>query len=168
MAKGNILSDTFEQLAELGASTAKQTVKAVGQIVNPFDKAKTSEVNREQNPGKTSEVKRGNNHTPVDFDKLKNKFQDKDKLQAEALRNRLFQNVKREDEKIIQRKDMEEAQKKSQEEQVVQEKKRREQQQKNQNQQSGIPTGKAKRGFMAQKKVSDQQHVENKPASGKQ
>ena len=59
MAKGNILSDTFEQLAELGASTAKQTVKSVAQIVNPFDKAKTSEVNSEQNQARTSEVKHG-------------------------------------------------------------------------------------------------------------
>lgn len=62
MAKGNILSDTFEQLAELGQSTAKQAVKSVVQIVNPFDKtsgAKTSEVNQEPSQVRTSEVKRG-------------------------------------------------------------------------------------------------------------
>lgn len=170
MAKGNILGDTFEQLAELGQSTAQKTVKSMAQIVNPFDKsgAKTSEVGHEQNTRKTSEVNRKQNHTPVDFDKLKNKFQDKDKLQAEALRNRLFQLVKREDEKILERKDMEEAQKKRQEEYDEQDKKRKEQQKKMQNQQSGIPTGKAKRGFMTRKKSSEQQHVENKPASGKQ
>ena len=168
MAKGNILGDAFEQLAELGASTAKKTVKSVAGIVNPFDQAKTSEVGPEQNTRKTSEVKHGANHTPVDFNKLKNKFQDKDKLQAEALRNRLFQIVKREDEKILERKDMEEAQKKRQEEYEEHEKKRKEQQQKTQNQQGGMPTGKAKRGFMAKKKSSEQQHVENKPASGKQ
>ncbi len=171
MAKGSILEDTFEQLVELGSSTAKKTVKSVAQIVNPFDKTsggKTSEVKSEQNQARTSEVKRGNNHTPVDFDKLKNKFQDKDKLQAEALRNRLFQIVKREDEKTMERKDMEEAQKKRQEEYSTQEKKRKEQQQKIQGQQSSMPTGKAKRGFMSRKKTSEQQHVENKPASGKQ
>lgn len=168
MTKNTILGDAFEQLAELGSSTAKKTVKSMAQIVNPFDNAKTSEVNPEQNSAKTSEVKHGSNHTPVDFDKLKNKFQDKDKLQAEALRNRFFQIVRREDEKVLERKEMEEAQKKRQEEYEEQEKKRKEQQQKIQNQQSSMPTGKAKRGTMSRKKSSEQQHVENKPASGKQ
>ena len=63
---------------------------------------------------------------------------------------------------------MEEAEKKRQEEYLAQEKKRKEQQQKAQGQMGGIPTGKAKRGFMSRKKTSEQQHVENKPASGKQ
>lgn len=170
MPKGNILRDTFEQLAELGVSSAKKTFKSVAQIVNPFDKTsggKTSEVSQEKNTGKTSEVNRGNNHTPVDFDRLKNKFQDKDKIQAEALRNQLFQLVKREDEKILERKDMNESQKKRQEEYDEQEKRRKEQQQKAQGQQGDIPVGKAKRGFMTRKKTSEQQHIENKPASGK-
>ncbi len=166
MAKGTILGDTFEQLAELGQSTAKKTVKSVVQIVNPFDK--TSEIQNAKHPESLESLKNPNNHTPVDFDKLKNKFQDKDKLKVEALRNRLFQIVKREDEKTMERKDMEVAQKKGQEENEIQEKKRKEQQQKIQGQQIGMPTGKAKRGFMSRKKISEQQHVENKPASGKQ
>jgi hypothetical protein len=160
MAKNTILGDTFEQLAELGASTIKQTVKAVGQIVNPFDQAKTQE------------IKRGQNHTPVDFDKLKNNFQNKDKQKADAiaqaLKNRLFQMVKREDEKIIERKEMKEKQKERDEENEVYEKRRREQQRKQAQQQDDIPTGKGKRGVATRKKTSEQQHVENKPASGKQ
>ncbi|KKP61475.1 MAG: hypothetical protein UR54_C0001G0015 [Candidatus Roizmanbacteria bacterium GW2011_GWA2_34_18] len=166
MTKGSLLEDTFEQLVELGQSTAKKTVKSVAQTLNPFDK--TSETQNTKHSKSPESSKNPNNHTPVDFDKLKNKFQDKDKLQAEALRNRLFQIVKREDEKILERKDMEEAQKKRQEEYLAQEKKKKEQQQKIQGQQSGMPTGKAKRGFMSRKKTSEQQHVENKPASGKQ
>ncbi|EKE13979.1 MAG: hypothetical protein ACD_12C00724G0001 [uncultured bacterium] len=63
---------------------------------------------------------------------------------------------------------MDEAQKKRQEEYEKEDKKRKEQQKKAQDQQGGIPTGKAKRGFMSRKKSSEQQHVENKPASGKQ
>lgn len=170
MTKNTVLGDAFEQLAELGSSTAKKTVKSMAQIVNPFDNAKTSHPNESNVSNKTNspEINRGKNHTPVDFDKLKNKFQDKDKLQAEALRNRLFQIVKREDEKVLERKEMEEAQKKRQEEYEEQEKKRKEQQKKIQDQQSSMPTGKAKRGTMSRKKVSEQQHVENKPASGKQ
>ena len=164
MTKNTILGDAFEQLAELGSSTAKKTVKSMAQIVNPFSPNESNVSNKTNSP----EVSRGKNHTPVDFDKLKNKFQDKDKLQAEALRNRLFQIVRREDEKVLERKEMEEAQKKRQEEYEKQEKKRKEQQQKIQGQQSGMPTGKAKRGTMTRKKASEQQHVENKPASGKQ
>ncbi len=168
MPKGSILSDSFEQLAELGQSTAKKTVKSVAQIVNPFDNAKTSAVGQEQKTGKTAEVKRGNNHTPVDFEKLKNKFQDKDKLRAEALKNRLFQIVKREDEKIIERKEMEEAQKKRQEEYSTQEKKRKEQEKKRQEQQGNIPMGKVRRSIFSSKKTAERQHAELKPATGKQ
>ena len=36
MAKGKLLEDTFEQLAELGSSTAKKTVKQVVQTLNPL------------------------------------------------------------------------------------------------------------------------------------
>lgn len=164
MAKGNILGDTFEQLAELGQSTAKKTIKSMAQIVDPFSPNESNKSNLTNTP----EFNQKKNHTPVDFDKLKNKFQDKDKLQAEALKNRFFQIVKREDEKILERKKMGEEQKKRQEEYEVQEKKRKEQQQKVQEQQGGMPTGKTKRGVMSRKKSSEQQHVENKPASGKQ
>jgi len=165
MPKNSILEDTFEQLVELGSSTAKKTVKSVAQTLNPFDK--TSGGN-EQNQARTSEVKRGKNHTPVDFEKLKNKFQDKDKLQAEALRNRLFQIVKREDEKSLERKEMEGAQKKRQEEYLAQEKKRKEQEKRRQKQQGNIPLGKIRRSIFSPKKTAERQHAELKPASGKQ
>jgi len=175
MAKGSILSNTFEQLVELGSSTAKKSTQQVVQTLNPIKLAQTAfgqessnESNKSNKPNSFESLKKGKNHTPVDFDKLKNKFQDKDKLKAEALRNRLFQIVKREDEKILERKEMQEAQKKRQEEYKAQEKKRKEQQQKIQKQQGGMPTGKAKRGVMSRKKTAEQQHFENKPASGKQ
>jgi len=167
MAKGTILGDTFEQLAELGQSTAKNAVKSVVGIVNPFTRNEANE-SHESNKSHSPEIDGKKNHTPVNFDKLKNKFQDKDKLKAEALKNRLFQLVKREDEKVLERKEMDEAQKKRQEEYEEQEKKRKEQQQKQNQQQDDMPTGKAKRGVMSRKKTSEQQHVENKPASGKQ
>ncbi len=163
MAKNTILGDAFEQLAELGQSTAKKTVKSMAQIVNPFSPNESNVSNKTNSP----EVNRRKNHTPVDFDKFKNKFQDKDKLQAEALSRQFFQNVKREDEKILQRQEMEAAQKKRQEEYEEQEKKKKEQQQKSQGQQI-ISVGKTKRGVAVRKRSSEQLHVENKPASGKQ
>ena len=78
MAKGNLFEDTFEQLVELGSSTAKKSVQQVAATFNPLNLAKkltgeqTSAV--EEGRGKTAEVKRGKNHTPVDFEKLKNKY----------------------------------------------------------------------------------------------
>lgn len=166
MAKGGILEDSFEQLVELGQSTVKKTVKSVAQIVNPFEGAKTSAV--EERSGKTAEVNRGKNHTPVDFEKLKNKFQDKDKLKAEALRYRLFQIVKGDDEKSLERKKMTEAEKKRNEEYLIQEKKRKEREKKQREQQSNIPKGKIRRSIFSSKKTAERQHVELKPASGKQ
>jgi len=165
MAKGTILGDTFEQLAELGQSTAKKTVKSVSQIVNPF----SNESNKSNETNKSNlyeQSRKGNDHTPLDFKKLNDKFQDKDKLQAEALRSRYFQNVRREDEKILERKDMTEHQKKQQEANADYDERRKEQQKK-QSQQEGLPGGKSKRGVAARKKSSDQL-VENKPATGKQ
>lgn len=165
MAKGKILSDTFEQLAEFSASTAKKTVESVAGIVNPFsnESNKTNEAHKTNSP----ESNLNKNHTPVDFKELQKKFENKDKIKAEALARQFFQNVKREDQKILDRKEMEEQQKERQEEQEVQDKKRREQQQKAQNQEI-VSTGKTKRGVAKRKKAPEQQHVENKPASGKQ
>lgn len=166
MAKGSILGDTFEQLVELGQSTAKKTVKSVAQTLNPFDK--TSETQNTKHSKSPESPKNPKDHTPIDFKKLKNKFQDKDKLQAEALRNQLFQIVKREDEKSLERKKMEEAQKKRQEEYLAQEKKRKEQEKKQQEQQSNIPKGKIRRNIFSLKKTAERQHAELKPATGKQ
>ena len=175
MAKGNILEDTFEQLVELGQSTAKKSAQQVAQTTNPlklvqsaFGQENSNESNQTNKFQSFESVKKGKDHSPLDFKKLQEKFKDKEKMKMEGLRNRLFQIVKREDEKSLERKEMGEAQKKRQEEYSTQEKKRKEQQQKIQGQQSSIPTGKAKRGFMSRKKTSEQQHVENKPASGKQ
>ena len=168
MAKGKLLEDTFEQLAELGQSTAKKTVKSMAQILNPFDKTASSEVNNEQNKARTAEVKRGKDHTPLDFKKLQERFKDKEKMKMEGLRNRLFQIVRREDEKVLERKEMEEAQKKRQEEYLVQEKKRKEQERKQQEQQGNIPKGKIRRSIFSSKKTAERQHVELKPATGKQ
>lgn len=165
MAKGNILSDTFEQLAELGTSTAKKTVKSVVGIVNPFS-PDTNESNK-SNMSNSPEFDGKKNHTPINFKNLQEKFQNKDKIAAEALKNRLFQIVKNQGERSVEQEKMDKQEKLRNENYQAQEKKRKEQQQKAQNQQI-ISVGKTKRGVAVRKKISEQQHVENKPASGKQ
>lgn len=174
MPKGKLLEDTLEQLVELGQSTAKKSAQQVAQTINPLNLAnklaggETSEVKSEQNQARTSEVKKAEKHTPLDFNKLQEKFKDKEKMKIEGLRNRLFQIVKREDEKSLERKKMEEADKKRREEYLAQEKKRKEQEKKQQEQQGNIPRGKIRRSIFSPKKVAERQHTELKPATGKQ
>ncbi|MBI5127089.1 hypothetical protein HZA76_01380 [Candidatus Roizmanbacteria bacterium] len=165
MAKGKILEDTFEQLAELGVSSAKKTVKSVAQTLNPFDKP--SETQNPQNQKTLESLKKSKNHTPLDFDNLKNKFQDKEKLKAEALRNRLFQMVKQGDEKLMMEKRQKELEKKRQEVYLEEEKKRKDEEKKRQ-QAAPMPTGKIRRSIFSSKKTAEQQHAETKPATGKQ
>ena len=180
MAKGQLLEDTFEKLVELGQSTAKNTVKSVASTLNPFSSltkqggGRTSEVEesrlgRDKLRGESSEVKlKGKNHTPVDFEKLKNKFQDKEKLKVEGLRNRLFQMVKNQEERSLIEKRQKEMEKKRQEVLAEQDKKRKEEEKRKQQAYSNVPRGKARRSIFSQKKAAEQQHAETKPATGKQ
>lgn len=172
MSKGNLFEDTFEQLVELGSSTAKKSAQQVAQTFNPLNMA-ANVLGKEnsQNSLNSSTEKLKNkkeNNTPLDFKKLQENFKDKEKIKMEGLRHRLFQIVKRGDEKIMERKDMEEAQKKRQEEYLAQEKKRKEQEKKHREQQGNIPIGKIRRNIFSAKKTAERQHTEFKPATGKQ
>ena len=164
MAKGKLLEDTFEQLAELGQSTAKKTVKSVAQTLNPFDKPTV--IASETKQPQTESIK-GKNHTPLDFNKLKDKFQDKEKLKTETLRNRLFQMVKQGDERLLMKQRQEELEKKRREAYANEEKKRK-QEEKKKKQFGEIPLGKIRRSIFSPKKAAQQQHAELKPATGKQ
>lgn len=171
MVKGKLLEDTFEQLVELGQSTVKKSVKSVVQTINPLSVLdKQSEVrisqDKEQN-GKTMEVKKGNNYTPLDFEKLQNKFKEKEKIKTEALRYRLFQMVKQADERLIMEKRQEEMQNKRQELYLQKEQKRKEEEKKK-NQAAPLPRGKIRQSIFSPKKIAQQQHAETKPATGKQ
>lgn len=166
MAKDKILEDTFEQLAELGTSTAKKTVKSMGQILNPF----SSENNSSQSPSdsQTEQLKnKKNNHTPLDFEKLNAKFQNREKQKTQALRNRLFQMVKQADERLLVEKKQKELEKKRREELEKQEKKKKEEEKKKK-QQGTIPGGKIRRSIFSPKKAAQQQLTEVRPATGKQ
>lgn len=177
MAKGNILSDSFEQIVELGQSTAKQGVKSVAQTFSPLKlldhltgktQGSTSEVKESAGGGgDTSEVK-GDKSTPLNFDKLQQKFKDQDETKMEALRNRLFQIVKREDEKSLERKKTEEQQKKQKEEAEKEQKKRQQLQQQKAQQAEEEPRGKIRRSIFSPKKVAQRSQQEVRPAAGKQ
>jgi len=170
MAKGKILEDTFEQLVELGQSTAKKTVKSVAQTFNPFDKANNAskDESKEQYKKEVEKLKRKkDNHTPLDFDKLKDKFQDKEKAQADALRNRLFQMVRQGDERVLMEKKQKDLEKKRHEEYEKQ-KKEQDLKRKKQQQANDAPQGKVRKNIFSHKKVAERQQAEVKPATGKQ
>lgn len=180
MAKGSFISDTFEQLAELGSSTAQKTTQSVKQIISPTkmlhslignNQDRTSEVKGGSTTGGggTSEVKLdGNKHTPLDFNKLGQKYENQDKQKANALTQRLFQLVKSGEEKAIYQNKKEEEEKKRKIFYEEQDKKRRKDQQKQQQSAGDIPQGKRRQSIFSHKKVAKREQTEVKPSSGKQ
>lgn len=171
MAKGNILQDTFEQIVELGGSTVKKSAQQVAQTFNPLSKA--NESSNESHKSHKSNASHESNkshesHTPLDFKKLQEKFKDKEKMKVEGLRNRLFQIVKTDEERSLQREKMKEADKKRQEEYLAQEKKRKEEEKRQRDLQGNIPQGKVRRSIFSPKKTAKRLHTETKPAVGKQ
>lgn len=178
MPKGGFWSDTFEQLAELGHSTVKQTGQAVKQTVSPSkiigqiigtSQERTSEVKggSTEGGGRTSEVNEGKNNTPLDFQKLQQSYQNQDKQKENALRSRLFQLVKSGEEKAVQEKEKKTEEEKRKEIYEEQEKKKRQQQQ-IQQQIASVPQGKVRRSILSKKKAVQQQQTEVKPSTGKQ
>ena len=173
------LEDSFEKLVEQGTTHAKKAVKTatqqLKQAVNPTKmweellgiSSGTSEVKEERSNGRTSEVKRDSNHTQLNFEKLGKKYQDQEAQKTEALRQRLFQLVKRGEEKILLEKKQEEEEKKRKEAYEVQMKKKKEEEKKKQ-QAGELPKGKVRRSIFSPKKVAQRQHAETKPSSGKQ
>lgn len=166
MAKGNLLQDTFEQLAEMGASTTKKTVKSVAQTFNPLSSPEKS-----GDPQKTALEKMKNskdNHTPLDFKKLQEQYKNSDSKKTDALRQHLFNLVKGAGERSVMEKRQEELQKKRQEAYLEAEKKRREEEKKKAMEASDEPKGKVRKSIFSKKKVAEKQHAETKPATGKQ
>ena len=167
MAKGSILSDTFEQLAELGQSSAKKTVKSVAQTFNPLA-APEKPSNNHDKALKEKLEKNKKNHTPLDFEKLQKQYEKNDSQNTDHLRQRLFQLVRQGDEKILYEKRQKEIGKKKQEAITQQQKKKEEEKKKKILEQGDIPKGKVRRSIFSPKKTAERQHAETKPATGKQ
>ena len=181
-----ILEDSFEKLVEQSRTQAKKTAKtAVDQIKQTFSPSKmweqilgvspstsesgnvTSEVEEERSDGKTSEVKKTGNHTPLNLEKLGKKYQEKEKQKTENLRQKLFQLVKRGEEEVLQQKKQEEQEKEQKEVYEVEEKKKKLAEKQKQEQMDDIPKGKIRRSIFSPKKVAQRQNAEVKPATGK-
>ncbi len=167
MANKTILHDTFEQLAELGQSTAKKTVKAVAQTVNPlYSPEKTAEDQQKQ----FEELnKKKDNHSPVNFEKLQKKYASEDAQKTSQLRNRLFQLVKDAEKQSLDQHYQEE-QKKQYEAQREAEKKKKLEEDRLQAQTFETPKGKVRKSILGggkKKSAGMEQHAEYKPSSSK-
>lgn len=167
MAKGSILQDTFEQLTELGQSTAKKTVKSVAATFNPLSQTEKSSSDPQQLMKEQLKNKK-DNHTPLDFNKLQESYKNNDSKKTDMLRQHLFNLVRRADQQILAESKQNEMQKKRQEAYVDAEKKRREAEKKKQQDAGDIPQGKTRKSIFSHKKVAEKQHAETKPSTGKQ
>lgn len=174
MAKGSILSDTFEQLVELGQSTAKQSGQAITSTFSPLkmlEQVVGGQPSAPQDQG-MEKLEKGQsqkqNNTKLDFKKLQDKYSQQDGQKTDQLRNRLFQLVKSGEEKAIAEEKKKKEDKKRQETATEQEKKKKEMDKKHQEQAGGIPHGKERRSIFSAKKVAQRQQTEIRPAAGKQ
>ena len=175
------LEDSFEKLVEQGTSQAKKAVKSVvKQVASTASPTKMwekilgldsspSNPSIPSNPSESPEaLKSPKSHTPLNFEKLGKSYQDKEKQKTEALKQRLFQLVKRGEEEILEKNKQAEMEKKRKEAYEAQEKKKKAEEKKKQDQLGEIPRGKVRRSIFSPKKVAQRQHAELKPASGKQ
>lgn len=168
------IEDTFEKLVEQGATQVKKAAKsAVQQVSSSVSASRMWEellgVKSESKGPESVEEKRGEgkSHTPLNFDKLAKSYQKNEQQKAETLKYRLFQLVKRGEEKVIEdkKKEIQEKQRKATAE--LQTKKQRAEEAK-QSQEGDIPQGKVRKSIFSHKKVAQRQHAELKPSSGKQ
>ncbi len=167
MKKGSFISDTFEKL-DIGEG-AKKAVKPLAEmsgkmLESVFDLQSPTERGME-------EIEKGQNtkkSTPLNFQKLQKKYADQDKQKTDALRQRLFQLVKSEEEKTVMKMHQEEMEEKQKELYEEQEKKRKVEEKKKQEQMLGIPQGKIRRSIFSHKKAAQREQTEVRPASGKQ
>jgi len=172
MAKTSFWRDEIlGELLELGKSTAKKSVQQIGQTFSPL-KIFEGVVNNSNNNDsslekKSKEEAKKQNNTPLNFEKLQEKYQSQDKQKEESLRQRLFQLVKRGDEEILQREKQKEEERKRMEFYQREEKKRKEER-KRQEASLEAPRGKIRRSIFSHKKVAQRQQAEVKPAAGKQ
>lgn len=178
MAVKKIIRDAFEQVFETGRDMAKSSAKQVAETLSPWDMIRNSFTEqkngqKDQQQKAKEQMGKGGNNTPLNFDKLQKSYANQDQKKIDSMKQRLFQMVKREDERTIQRSQQTKAEKERSEAQEEAEKRRREEERRRQNAMGNAPEGKSGRGtaLMGKKKkrqATEPQPAETKPGGGKQ
>lgn len=170
------IRDNTMEILELGQSTAKATKQGIKNTFSPLKILQSMTQNpnavegnkkdgEHDSEGKMKEAleKNKKNSTPLDYDKLGDTYKDKDKQSLEAMRNKLFNLVKSDEQHGIDLRKREEQERVQKMQQEEEEKRRREEQQRQQDSQSAVPQGKARKTIGgAQKKKADESHQEVK------
>lgn len=156
MNKGSLLSDTFEQLAELGKSTAQKAGQAVKSLtIDTVDKAQREMA--------------GQNFTSLDKAKLETDYKKQDMEKAEEVRRELRRYLdlqKSEEKKAVEARNQEEEKRKEKLEEEEKLKKQKEQEA--QKQITALPKGKERKSIFSAKKVAKRSQMETRAGSGKQ
>jgi len=179
MPKRGFWSDTFEQLEDLGTTTARQTSQAVksvtlGSLQKMLEEFTGSASATPQADKGIEKLEKGQvkqqNYTPLDVKKLEESYKKQEAQKISDVRQKLwrfFNLEKHEEKKAIDERKREEMERKRREEQEKEEKKRREKQAKQQNFVE-TPKGKERRSIFAPKKVRKRSQAETRAGSGKQ
>ena len=173
--KGSAIRDQLEQAMEMGKSTVQQPVKATSQIINPFkaiNEIISSPNSLQQGDQGMEAAEQGQSqkpkHTPLDFNKLDDKYKDKEKADMAAVQKRLFDLVKNDEQKAIGSAKKEKQEKLQQEQQEEQIKIQQQKAQQEQDAQSAAPQGKVRRTLgQAHKKAAQDSHQEVKANKAK-
>ena len=172
MPKGTFSDDLFEQIVEFGKSTGKATSQAMKQTFGPKALWEAAIGKQSSKDKGIEQLEKGKgkkpNHTPLDFQKLQEKYKDQDKTRTDALRQRLFQLVKSGEEKTVVQKKQKIEQKKQQELVEQEQKKRKEEEKKRIQAQAEVPKGKERRSIFSPIKVAKRERLEVHPSAGKQ
>ena len=182
MAVKRIIHDAFEQVVETGKDMAKSSAKQVKETFSPWDMIRNSFTeektpqNQEQSSVAQTKLKemqgKGEKHTPLDFDKLQKQYASQDKQKIEMMKQRLFQLVKKDEEKTVMKGKQEKAEKERNIAQEEAEKRRNEEERRRRSMMSDAPEGKSGRGTALigkkRRKPTEPQPAETKPGSSKQ
>lgn len=167
--KGSFWSNTFESLEKFGKDTARETARGLTDTVSPFKKERAGKPQEQEKESHEME-KKNKNFTPLDLEKLHGSYKSEDERKAQALRQRLFQLVKKGEREIMEQGERQKEEVGLREEQEEEEKRKKEKERIKQEQESEIPKGKDQRGsaFATKKKKRPVKTIETKVGKGKQ
>lgn len=176
MAVKKIIKDSFEQVFETAKDMAKSSAKQVAETLSPWDMIRNSFTETPLRPSESEGSERqgkSKKHTPLNFDNLKKSYENQDQKKIESMKLRLFQMVKKDEEKSVQRSQQTKAKKEQAISQEEAEKRGREEERRRKALLSNVPEGKSERGtaLLGKKKkrqASEPQPAETKPGGGKQ
>ena len=179
MALKKIIHNAFEEIAEAGKDMAKSSAKQIEDTLSPWEMIRNSFDTKEganQESDQMNKIKemqgKGDKHTPLNFNKLQDSYANQDKQKINAMKQRLFQLVKRDEEKQVMKGKQEKAQKEQAVTHEEMEKRRRIEEKKRQDAMSAAPEGKSGRGTALsgkkKRKATEPQPAETKPGSSKQ